>query len=265
MRTPSSRQLKSARKRKPTRPNEGNLHGKLEQAADQRSQCQSHKTALAELRVPPVGLRLEPTAERDAADDRAEIEKARGHRRHAKNVLRVEHPHHQRGQRDQQDERIHDPREQDRERRLFGPKPGSEDMQRGPGRPTMPSKVTALMKTAVSVATLFASRQAEASPSVAIFFEKVVTKAVESAPSAKRSRNIFGARNAVRNASIFGSAPKSEAKTTSRIKPRMRLQKWRCRRCRSRACLLADSDSRVLSRTQQNSGVPAYERKINEM
>ena len=44
------------------------------------------------------------------------------------------------------------------------------------------------MKTAVSVATLFASRQADSSPSVAIFPEKVVMKAVERAPSANRSR-----------------------------------------------------------------------------
>src|SRR5204863_7657188 len=60
------------------------------------------------------------------------------------------------------------------------------------GANTMPSKVTALMKTAVSVATLFASRHADSSPSTAIFFENVVMKAVESAPSAKRSRNKFG-------------------------------------------------------------------------
>src|SRR6266853_5506304 len=55
--------------------------------------------------------------------------------------------------------------------------------------------------------------------------EKVVTKAVESAPSAKRSRNIFGARNAVRNASMLREAPKSDAKMTSRSKPRTRLHK----------------------------------------
>src|SRR5450432_4255589 len=55
--------------------------------------------------------------------------------------------------------------------------------------------------------------------------EKVVTKAVESAPSAKRSRNMFGARNAVRNASMFLLAPKSDAKTTSRSKPSTRLHR----------------------------------------
>jgi hypothetical protein len=89
----------------------------------------------------------------------------------------------------------------------------------------IPSTVTALMKTRVSVATLLASRHAEVSPSVAMRREKVVTKAVESAPSAKRSRNIFGARNAVRNASMLREAPKSDAKTTSRSRPRTRLHK----------------------------------------
>src|SRR5436190_213134 len=81
------------------------------------------------------------------------------------------------------------------------------------------------MKTTVSVATLLARRQAEVSPSVAMRREKVVTKAVERAPSAKRSRNMLGARNAVRNASILREAPKSAAKITSRSNPRRRLQR----------------------------------------
>jgi len=72
---------------------------------------------------------------------------------------------------------------------------------------------------------LLASFQADASPSFAIRREKVVTKAVESAPSAKRSRSMFGARNAVKNASMFRVAPKSAAITTSRINPSTRLQK----------------------------------------
>ena len=69
------------------------------------------------------------------------------------------------------------------------------------GAKRIPSSVTALMKTTVRVATLLASRQADSSPSVAIFFENVVMKAVERAPSAKRSRNMLGTRNAIRNAS----------------------------------------------------------------
>ena len=75
----------------------------------------------------------------------------------------------------------------------------------------IPSTVIALMKTSVRVATLLASRQADWSPSVAMRRENVVTNAVESAPSAKRSRNMFGARNAVRNASMFLLAPKSDS------------------------------------------------------
>ena len=93
------------------------------------------------------------------------------------------------------------------------------------GAKRMPSSVTALMKTAVSVATLFASRQADSSPSTAIFFENVVINAVDNAPSANRSRSKFGSRNAIKNASRFLPAPKSPANTISRISPRMRLHK----------------------------------------
>jgi len=92
------------------------------------------------------------------------------------------------------------------------------------GAKAMPRRVTALMKIVVRVATLFARRHAESSPSVAIFCENVVMKAVERAPSAKRSRNMLGKRNAIRNASRFRPAPKSPAKTCSRINPSTRLQ-----------------------------------------
>src|SRR6266480_3100453 len=81
------------------------------------------------------------------------------------------------------------------------------------------------MKTTVRVAILFARRQAESSPSVAIFFENVVMNAVESAPSAKRSRNMLGTRNAIRKASRFFPAPKRAVKSTSRIRPRTRLDR----------------------------------------
>ena len=81
------------------------------------------------------------------------------------------------------------------------------------------------MKTAVSVATLLARRQAASSPSVAIFFENVVMNAVESAPSANRSRNRFGRRKAIRKASRSFPAPKSPAKICSRIRPRTRLER----------------------------------------
>src|SRR5205823_10131312 len=69
------------------------------------------------------------------------------------------------------------------------------------GAKMIPRSVTTLMKTAVSVAILFASRQAESSPSFAIFPENVVMKAVESAPSANKSRNKLGSRNAIKNRS----------------------------------------------------------------
>jgi hypothetical protein len=89
----------------------------------------------------------------------------------------------------------------------------------------MPSSVTALMKTAVSVATLFARRHADSSPSTAIFFENVVMNAVDSAPSANKSRSRLGNRNAIKNASRFFPAPKRAANTISRINPRTRLDR----------------------------------------
>ncbi len=87
----------------------------------------------------------------------------------------------------------------------------------------MPSSVTTLMKTSSRVHILLASRHAAPSPSSWIFFEKVVMNAVESAPSAKRSRRRFGARNAAMNASLAVPAPKSAAKICSRANPSTRL------------------------------------------
>ena len=89
----------------------------------------------------------------------------------------------------------------------------------------IPSNVTTLMKRAVSVATLFASRHADSSPSTAIFFAKVVMNAVDSAPSANKSRSRFGNRNAIRNASRFRPAPKRPANIISRINPSIRLER----------------------------------------
>ena len=84
---------------------------------------------------------------------------------------------------------------------------------------------------------LVASRQAESSPSVAICCENVVTKAVESAPSAKRSRNMFGARKAVRNASMLLASAEERRENHFAEQARERgCTKWRCRRRRSREC-----------------------------
>ena len=51
------------------------------------------------------------------------------------------------------------------------------------------------------------------------------TKAALMAPSAKRSRNKLGMRNAILNASATSEAPKRNAKTCSRTRPPMRLKK----------------------------------------
>src|SRR5262245_33525505 len=53
--------------------------------------------------------------------------------------------------------------------------------------------------------------------------EKVVTKAAERAPSAKRSRSRLGTRKAMMNASIAKPAPKKVAKTCSRTNPKILL------------------------------------------
>ncbi len=92
------------------------------------------------------------------------------------------------------------------------------------GAERIPSTVMALRVTTASVATLFARRQAAASFSTAAVRVKTVTKAVESAPSANRSRSRFGMRNAMVNASMMRPPPKSAAKICSRASPRTRLQ-----------------------------------------
>ena len=87
---------------------------------------------------------------------------------------------------------------------------------------TIPSTLTKLMNTPASVIIFEASTHADASPSFLILWEKTVTKAVESAPSAKRSRRRLGARNAIRKSPI-DAVPKSELKSTSRTRPSTRL------------------------------------------
>src|SRR5438552_1176321 len=108
-----------------------NTRNSARQNAGAANQCrdrQTHQTALAKMRVPPIRLRIEPVTKRDAADDRAEIKKARRHRWHPKNMFRVEHSHYQRGQRHQKDEREHDAREQNSELRFLDGKTGRENI-----------------------------------------------------------------------------------------------------------------------------------------
>jgi hypothetical protein len=85
----------------------------------------------------------------------------------------------------------------------------------------MPARVIAPMTTIVSVPMRFARRQADSCPSVAILREKTVTKAVESAPSANRSRSRFGIRNAAMKYCI-SRVPKSALKMISRASPSTR-------------------------------------------
>ena len=114
VRTPGSRQSKSNRKRKPRARGGGNLDKQLQETAKQRPEREPDQSAFPEMRMPPVRLRIKPVAQRHAADDRADIEEARSHRRNTKDVFRVQHSHDERGERNEEDERKHDPREQDR-------------------------------------------------------------------------------------------------------------------------------------------------------
>ena len=75
----------------------------------------------------------------------------------------------------------------------------------------------------VNVATLFARRQAARVALRAMVLLKVVTNAVDSAPSANRSRSRFGMRNAAVKASIAPPPPNSAAQTCSRASPSSRL------------------------------------------
>jgi len=80
------------------------------------------------------------------------------------------------------------------------------------GEKTTPARHNTPSTTAVSVAVLFARRHAASSPPRAIVLLKVVTNAVDSAPSANRSRNRFGMRNAAVKASIAAPPPNRAAK-----------------------------------------------------
>src|SRR5580658_8723269 len=106
---------------------------------------------------------------------------------------------------------------------LSGSNPGASTAT-SQGAESTPMRVIALNATAASVATLLASRQAEASFSRAAVRVNTVTKAVDSAPSANRSRSRFGMRNAMVNASMTRPPPNSAAKICSRARPSTRLQ-----------------------------------------
>ena len=107
---------------KPTRASDGNCTSNCSSPPTSVPSDETNQRATAEMRI-------EQPAKADAADDRAEIEKARSHRRHAENILRVQHSHDERGERDEENERKHDPREQDRELRLVRREPGRENRE----------------------------------------------------------------------------------------------------------------------------------------
>ena len=104
---------------------------------------------------------------------------------------------------------------------LSGANPGASSATSGCAN-KMPSRHSAPSTSTVKVATLSAKRHAARSPSRAMVFEKVVTNAVDSAPSANRSRSRFGMRKATVKASI-AAPPNNAAQISSRASPSTRL------------------------------------------
>ena len=91
----------------------GDLHGKLQRAADERADGEADERARAELRV-------DPPRERHAADDGADVKERRRHRGDAEDVARIQDAHHLRAERDEDDEGEHNLREQHGEIELRG-------------------------------------------------------------------------------------------------------------------------------------------------
>ncbi len=90
------------------------------------------------------------------------------------------------------------------------------------GAMSTPSSAMPLINTVAKLRIRCASSHADLSPSVFIFCENTVTNAVLNAPSANRSRSMFGVRKATMKQSRTLSL-KSAAKIMSRISPSTRL------------------------------------------
>ncbi len=90
----------------------GNLDEQLQRAAHQRADGEPHDSPGAE-----VGI--EPPPQTDADHDRAKVEEARCHRRHAEHVARIQHSHRECRERHQQDEGIHHAGQRDGELSLL--------------------------------------------------------------------------------------------------------------------------------------------------
>ena len=91
------------------------------------------------------------------------------------------------------------------------------------GATSTPRMVMRLMITTASERTLFASCQADFSPSSLSRLLKVVTKDCDRAPSAKRSRSKLGILKARLKQSAKALVPKSRYMNISRASPKIRL------------------------------------------
>ena len=90
------------------------------------------------------------------------------------------------------------------------------------GAPAMPTIVVRPSARIAAPSTALSIVISSSRDRVSTYSLKTGTTAVESAPSASRRRNMFGMRNATKNASVTGPAPKTSATTMSRTNPRMR-------------------------------------------
>ena len=139
----------------------------------------------------------------DAESHRAEVEKSGCQGRHAESVGGVQHAHGLRRQRDQQQEREHDARHRSRPVRICRAPPRNPGASRctSDGREDHAQRAHAPTTMIIAVATRFARRAASSLLRVARYSVKVGTKALDSAPSANRSRVRLGMRKPSMNAS----------------------------------------------------------------
>src|SRR3982074_2615754 len=100
-------------------PERRQLNDQLQKPADQSSDGQTDQATLTEMRMTPIGLRIDPIAKRNAPDDRPEVEKTRSHRRHAENMLGIKHNNLANWRSGWENEGPHDSREQNRDGGFF--------------------------------------------------------------------------------------------------------------------------------------------------
>src|SRR5438874_3505118 len=90
------------------------------------------------------------------------------------------------------------------------------------GAARIPSSVVSVSASSASARTARSMRRSSRCGRVTVYSLKTGIMAVESAPSARSRRRMFGIRKATKNASVTGPAPKVRATIMSRAKPAIR-------------------------------------------